>query len=128
MQAKSEFRRSDRLGYEYIIKLEDDLTLSPYYAVSYNLSETGMYFKSLFELRPGAHILIRMDDYTLSRNQVPATVVWCKPLENKAVFRYGIGVKFSDPGRGFSVNTARPVSAPAPIPDDKDRSWGQASE
>jgi hypothetical protein len=51
MQAQPEFRRSGRIGHECIIKLEDDLTLSPYYAVSYNLSETGMYFKSLFNLR-----------------------------------------------------------------------------
>ncbi len=102
MKAKPEFRGSARIGHEYIIKLEDDLTLSPYYAVSYNLSATGMYFKSLFELSPGAHILIRMDDYTLSRTQIPAKVVWCKPLENKAIFRYGVGVKFLDPDRNFS--------------------------
>ena len=94
MQAQPEFRRSGRLGHECIIKLEDDQTLSPYYAVSYNLSETGMYFKSLFELYPGAHILIRIDDYSLSQNQVPAKVVWCKKLENTTSFRYGVGVEF----------------------------------
>lgn len=94
MQAIPEIRRSDRFGHEYIIKLEDDRALSPYYAVSYNLSETGMYFKSLFELYPGVHIFIRLDDYTLSRNQLAAKVVWCKKLENTDRFRFGVGVEF----------------------------------
>ena len=71
MQAKPEFRRSERFGHECIVKLGDDQALSPYYAVSYNLSETGMYFKSLFELYPGAHILVRIDDYELSRIKSP---------------------------------------------------------
>ena len=94
MQAQPEFRRSGRHGHECIIKLEDDQALSPYYAVSQNLSETGMYFKSLFELYPGAHILIRIDEYSLSQNQVPAKVVWCTKLKNTTSFRYGVGVEF----------------------------------
>jgi len=53
MQAKPEFRKSERFGHEYIINFGDDGTLSPYYALSQNLSETGMHFKSLFELYPG---------------------------------------------------------------------------
>jgi hypothetical protein len=92
MQAKPEVRKSDRFSHESIIKYGDELTLSPYYAVSYNFSETGMYFKSLFEMYPGVHILIRIDDYSLSQNKVPAKVVWCKNIENAATFRYGVGV------------------------------------
>ena len=60
-----------------------------------DLSETGMNFKSLFELYPGAHILIMIYDFTLSRYQVPAKVVWCKKLENTNRFRYSVGVEFS---------------------------------
>lgn len=111
MQAIPEIRRSDRFGHEYIIKLEDDRALSPYYAVSCNLSETGMYFKSLFELNPGVHILIRLDDYTLSRNQVPAKVVWCKKLENTDKFRFGVGVEFLPLGNNPGSKASLPVAA-----------------
>ena len=110
MQAIPEFRRSDRFGYEYIIKLEDDRPLSPYYAVSYNLSETGMYFKSLFELHPGVHLFIRLDAYTLSQNQVPAKVVWCKKLENTDKFRYGVGVEFLRSENTFDLKSSLPVA------------------
>ncbi len=106
MQANPEFRRSERFGHEFIIKLEDDLTLSPYYAVSYNLSEAGMYFKSLFELYPGTHIVIRIDEYTLSQNKVPAIVVWCKELENTATFRYGVGVEFLQSEKHLGLKAA----------------------
>jgi len=44
MQAKPEFRKSERFSQDYIIKLGEDLSLSPYYAVSCDLSETGMHF------------------------------------------------------------------------------------
>src|SRR3972149_12102485 len=110
MQAIPEIRRSDRFGHEFIIKLEGGRALSPYYAVSYNLSETGMYFKSLFELYPGVHIFIRLDDYTLSQKRVPAKVVWCKKLENTDRFRYGVGVEFlqleNNPGSKASLPVA----------------------
>ena len=43
MQVVPEVGNSGRFGHEYIIKLEGDLKLSSYCAVSYNLSETGMY-------------------------------------------------------------------------------------
>jgi len=94
MPVTIEQRKSERFGHEYIIKFEDDLTLSPIYAVSYNLSETGMYFKSLIELYPGTHIRLITDDYLLGRKIVPAMVAWCKRLENTTTFRYGIGVEF----------------------------------
>jgi Tfp pilus assembly protein PilZ len=110
MQAQPEFRRSGRIGHECIIKLEDDLTLSPYYAVSYNLSETGMYFRSLFELHPGAHILVRIDDYTLDQNIVPAKVVWCKKLETAAAFRYGVGVEFLESEKNAGLKTSLPIT------------------
>ena len=123
MQAKPEFRKSERFGHEYIIKLEDDLTLSPYYAVSYNLSETGMCFKSLFELYPGAHILIRIDDYTLSRNKVPARVVWCKKLENGTTFRFSVGVEFLQLEESFGLKAS--LSA-APRTKTSDKKQGGA--
>jgi Tfp pilus assembly protein PilZ len=53
-----------------------------------------MYFKSLFELYPGTHIRIRMDDYTSDNDQVAAKVVWCKELKDSSTFRYGVGVEF----------------------------------
>jgi hypothetical protein len=120
MQAKPEFKRSERFGHESIIKLEDDLTLSPYYAVSYNLSETGMYFRSLFELYPGAHILIRIDDYTLSQNKVPAKVVWCKKLENTTSFRYGVGVEFLQLEKNFGLKASLPITPRMKTPNKKE--------
>lgn len=119
MQTKPEFRRSERFGHAYIIKLGEDLTLSPYYAVSHNLSETGMYFKSLFELHPGAHIRIIIDDCALGRNQVPAKVVWCKKLENTATFRYGVGVEFLQSETGPGVKASLPVAPPMKTPGKK---------
>jgi len=117
MQAQPEFRRSGRLGHECIIKLEDDQTLSPYYAVSHNLSETGMYFKSLFELYPGTHILIRIDDYSLSQNQVPAKVVWCKKLKNTTSFRYGVGVEFLQLEKNVGSKAYLPITPQMKIPE-----------
>jgi hypothetical protein len=110
MRAQPEFRRSRRLGHECIIKLEDDQTLSPYYAVSYNLSVTGMYFKSLFELHPGAHILVRIDDYILDQNIVPAKVVWCKNLGTTASFRYGVGVEFLKSEKNIGLYASLPIA------------------
>ena len=75
MQTKPEFRRSERFGYEYIIKLGEDLTLSPYYAASLNLSETGMYFKSLFEMVPGTQTWILINDSICCQNHAQARVV-----------------------------------------------------
>jgi Tfp pilus assembly protein PilZ len=112
MQTKPEFRGSERFRHEYIIKLEDDLTLSPYYAVSLNLSETGMHFKSLFELHPGSHIKIVINDYDLNRNQIPAKVVWCKKLENTSSFRFAVGVEFLQANNSFGVKTASIPAAP----------------
>jgi hypothetical protein len=117
MQAQPEFRRSGRLGHECIIKLEDEQTLSPYYAVLYNLSETGMHFKSLFELYPGAHILIRIDDYSLSQNQVPAKVVWCKKLENTNSFRYDVGVEFLKFEKNVGSKAFLPITPQMKIPE-----------
>jgi hypothetical protein len=94
MQAKRESRKCGRFSQKCIVKLGDDQALSPCYAVACNLSETGMYFKSLFALHPGAHILIRIDDYELSRNQVQAKVVWCKEIQTTSTLKYGIGAEF----------------------------------
>ena len=120
MQAKPEFRRSERFGHECIVKLGDDQALSPYYAVSYNRSETGMYFKSLFELHPGAHILIRIDDYELSRNQVPAKVVWCNELETTATFRYGVGVEFLRSEKNADLKASLQIAPRMKTPNKKE--------
>jgi hypothetical protein len=109
MQAEPEVRKSERFGYEYIIMLGEDQTLSPYYAVSCNLSETGMNFKSLFELYPGTQILIRIDDYTLDQNQVSGKVVWCKKLENTTSFRYSVGVQFLQLKKNFDLKSPFPI-------------------
>jgi hypothetical protein len=95
MQVKSEFRKNERFSYEHIITLEDGPTLTQYYAESCNLSERGMYFESLFELYPEDHVLVRIDGYKLSQNQVPAKVVWCNKLEGTSFFSYGVGVEFA---------------------------------
>jgi Tfp pilus assembly protein PilZ len=110
MLAEPRFSRSERFRHESIIKIEDDVALSPYYAVSYYLSEAGMYFKSLFELSPGVHILIRIDDYTLSGNQVPAKVVWCKKLDDTNSFHYGVGVKFLQSEKTSGLKEFLPIT------------------
>jgi hypothetical protein len=110
MQVKPEFRKSERFGHENIIKFDDDRALSPYYALSRDLSETGMNFKSLFELYPGAHILIMIDDFTLSRYQIPAKVVWCKELENTNRFRYSVGVEFLQLQKDFGLKASLPIA------------------
>ena len=121
MKAQPEFRKSERSGHESIIQLEDDLTLSPYYAVSYNLSEAGMYFKSLFELYPGARIRIRIDDYTFGQNPVPAKVVWCKKLKNQAIFRYGVGVKFLQAVNHSGLKASVPITSRMKTSNDNQR-------
>ena len=110
MQTKPEVRKSDRFSHESIIKYGYELTLSPYYAVSYNFSETGMHFKSLFELYPGAHILIDVDDYSSGQNQILAKVVWCKKLEDTARFRYGVGVEFLKSEKNVGLRTTLPIT------------------
>jgi hypothetical protein len=123
MQTKPEFRRSQRFGHEYIIKLGEELTptaLTPYYAVSLNLSETGMHFKSLFELHPGALLSIIIDDYALSRNQIPAKVVWCKKLENTTTFRFAVGVEFLRPEKGPGIRASLPAAPPIKTPGKKE--------
>ena len=121
MKAQPEFRKSERSGHESIIQLEDDLTLSPYYAVSYNLSEAGMYFKSLFELYPGARIRIRIDDYTFGQNPVPAKVVWCKKLKNQTIFRYGVGVKFLQAVNHSGLKASVPITSRMKTSNDNQR-------
>lgn len=120
MQAKPEVRRSERFGHDYIIKFGDGLSLSPYYAVTCNLSETGMCFKSQFELYPGAHLLIRIEDYTSDQNQVPAKVVWCNKSENTGIFRYGVGVEFLKSEKYFGFRTS-PQDFSAGDPSSKNR-------
>ena len=121
MKAQPEFRKSERSGHESIIQLEDDLTLSPYYAVSYNLSEAGMCFKSLFELYPGARIRIRIDDYTFGQNPVPAKVVWCKKLKNQTIFRYGVGVKFLQAVNHSGLKASVPITSRMKTSNDNQR-------
>lgn len=94
MAAKPESRKSERFGHEYIIMFQESQAAYPFYAASYNLSETGMFFKSLVELHPGSRILVKTDSDVLSSKKVPAKVVWCKPSDLKAAFRYEVGVEF----------------------------------
>jgi Tfp pilus assembly protein PilZ len=94
MATQPEYRSMDRFYHESIIMIEDESTQIPYYAVSNNFSDTGMVFKSLFEINPGAQIFIRIDDYASSRNPIPAKVVWCNKLKSQGGFRYGVGVEF----------------------------------
>ena len=110
MQAKPELRKSERFDHGAILNLGDDRTLSPYYAVSQNLSETGIYFKSLFELHPGAHIRIRMDDYTLENDYIAGRVVWCKELKDSSTFRYGVGVEILHAPGDSAFKAVRPTA------------------
>ena len=119
MQTKPEFRRSERFGHEYIIKLGEDLRLSPYYAVSQNLNETGMRFKSIFELYPGSHIQIVIDDYNSNQNQITARVVWCKKLENKPSFHFTVGVEFLQVEMNSGVKAFLPSTPPRKTPGKK---------
>jgi len=109
MQAKTEFRKNERFGHQSIIKLEDGLTLSPYFAVSQNLSEAGMYFKSLFEFYPGTQIRIIFDDYTLG-HPVPAKVVWVKKLKDEAILGFGVGVEFLQLEKNVASRVPRPIT------------------
>jgi len=110
MQVKPECRKNERFSHEYIIMLGADRTLSPHYVVSYNLSETGMYFKSIFELYPGSQILIGIDDYTSCRNQVQARVMWCKKIENGTALRYAVGVEFLQPQKTIGAKAFPPFT------------------
>jgi len=47
MLAQPEFRKSERFLQKSIIKLENDFTLFPHYAVSQHLSAAGIRFKSI---------------------------------------------------------------------------------
>jgi len=94
MATQPEYRKMDRFDHETIIMIEDGLTRIPYYAVSNNFSDSGMVFKSLYEIKPGAQIFIRIDDYASSRSPIPAMVVWCNKLKSRAGLRYGVGVEF----------------------------------
>lgn len=94
MASQPEYRKMGRFYHESIIMIEDDSTKIPYYAVSTNFSGTGMVFRSLFEIYPGAQIFIRIDDYESSRTPISAKVVWCNKLKSQDSFRYGVGVKF----------------------------------
>jgi Tfp pilus assembly protein PilZ len=109
MQPKPESRKLGRINQKGIIMLEDDLGVTPYYAVSYNRSEWGMHFKSLFEFHRGAQVFIRIDDYTMSQNRVPARVVWCKPIEDSKRFRYEVGVEFLRQARGADLKILPPA-------------------
>jgi hypothetical protein len=110
MQATPEFRASERFSYEYLITIEDDPTLTQYYAESYNLSERGMYFKLPFELYPEDHVLVTIDDYYFRQNQVQAKVVWCKKLVGASYFGYGVGVKFLQLEKNFGVKASLPTT------------------
>jgi hypothetical protein len=121
MQVRPEFRKSERFRHNYIIKFGADLSLSPYYAVSSNLSETGMYFKSAFELYPGARLHIIIDDYTSVQNQFFAKVVWCKKIENSNSFRYGVGVEFLRSENNFGLKTSPPIPPQIKTPDKNKR-------
>jgi Tfp pilus assembly protein PilZ len=79
-----------------------------------------MYFKSLFEMYPGAHILIRIDDYTLSQNKVPAKVVWCNKLENASIFRYGVGVEFLQSEKDVGSRASFPITPRMKTPKKKE--------
>jgi hypothetical protein len=97
MLAQPEFRKSERFVHKSIIKIENDFSLSPYYAVSHNLSEAGICFKSIFEFFPGTQIVIRIEDYTSQETPVPAKVVWCKKLKDQSNFDYEAGAEFLKP-------------------------------
>ena len=85
------------------------MTLSPYFAVTQNLSEAGMYFKSLFEFYPGARIRIRFEDYTLG-HPVPAKIVWCNKLKGEATFGYGVGVEFLQLEKHVATRVSLPIT------------------
>lgn len=76
-----------------------------------------MHFKSLFKLYPGAHIFIRIDDYTLDQNQVSAKVVWCKKIENSNSLRYRVGVEYVNSEKNFGLKASPPIPPQIKTPD-----------
>ena len=123
MQMKPEFRRGERFRHEYIIKLGEDLALSPKYAVAVNLSETGMYFKSLFEMVPGARIWIVIYDSISGQNQVSARVVWCRKLESSNVFSLRRRCRIPPGAYGSRLKSIRPGCSQNGDPGQGD-GWG----
>ena len=96
MEAQIELRRNERVQHESIIMLEDGDFGFLFYAVMYNVSRSGMYFKSLFELQAGNDINIKFDDPPpiYIRNTCRARVVWCRELDDRNIFRYEFGLEF----------------------------------
>ena len=96
MSSQIELRKSERIRHESIIMLRDDDFRFLFYAVMYNVSRSGMYFKSLFELQAGNHINIKFDDPPPIdiRNTCRARVVWCRELDDRNIFRYESGLEF----------------------------------
>ena len=96
MDTQVEFRNSERFRHESLIMLEDRSFGYPSFAVMCNVSKTGMYFESVFELQPGTNINIKIDEPSpkTSQNFCCAQVIWCEELEDNSNFRYGIGVKY----------------------------------
>ena len=112
MQTKPEFRRTKRFDHQSIIRIEDGKSLSPNFALTYNLSEAGMSIKSLSELYAGSHIIIALDDYKFGKKSIPAKVAWSKRLQNKTAFSFAVGLEFLQRVSHFTVKTSSAHASP----------------
>lgn len=103
----------------------DGLGASPFYAVSTNLSERGMHFKSQFELLQGAQVFIGIEGYTMSLKQVPARVVWCDRLNDSKCFTFSIGLEFLNPLKDVSMKDSPLVEMQtiSPSSTKESRDW-----
>jgi Tfp pilus assembly protein PilZ len=63
---------------------------------------------------------MRIDDFAVSHDPVPARVVWCRELENPAVFRFGVGVEFLQPEKNRSLKASIPILAHTKTRDSKE--------
>jgi hypothetical protein len=96
MNNQIELRKSKRIRHESKITIEDDFGY-PYYGMMHNLNHSGLYFHTLNEMQAGKSIQIQIENLPseLAQNSFAAKVVWSEKLDENAVFRYGIGIKYS---------------------------------
>ena len=89
-------RKSNRFRHESIVRIEDDSSRYPFFALMYNASKAGIYVKSLYGLECGIQINIKIEKppFNSAPENCSAKVVWCRALVESSSFRYGVGLAY----------------------------------
>ncbi len=96
-------RSHERSAYKASVMIAEDNTEYYHRATMYNYSETGMYFESDHDPKPGSGINILMENYSPAASGPEtsmgyrAKVVWTKEILDDYTFYYGVGVEISGP-------------------------------